>query len=246
MRIPRQLLYSALAGSLVTASIVLSARAQTQTPDIIGKPSRSQPGVSSPQQPGVVQSCEEQINSQFGDDRNGSRANYDLGWCYLSSKKFDDAVAAFQKSFELIPKWIKQREEKDTSHLPRLSKEEGEELHRNANPSMARFSLGWTYHQAGRYDEAIAAYRQIQAAYPVADEAGDQTALLHLARGDREAAVEQVAKLGNYLEQRLDIESKLLIPDLIPSDESVSNGAPMIPMTASERPTILYREMAKY
>jgi len=246
MRIPRQLLYSALAGSLVTASIVLSAHAQTQTPDIIGKPSRSQPGDSSLQQPGVVQSCEEQINSQFGDDRNGSRANYDLGWCYLSSKKFNDAVAAFQKSFELIPKWIKQREEKDTSHLPQLSKEEGEELHRNANPSMARFSLGWTYHQAGRYDEAIAAYRQIQSAYPVADEARYQTALLHLARGDREAAVEQVAKLGNYLERRLDIESKLLIPDLIPSDESVSNGAPMIPMTASERPTILYREKAKY
>src|SRR5262245_32611348 len=246
MRIPHRLLCSALAFSLAIASVLLSAQAQTPTRDIIGKPSPSQPGDSSRQQPGVVQSCEEQIKSQFGDDRNGSRANYDLGWCYLSSKKFDDAVAAFQKSYELIPKWIKQREEKDTSHLPKLSKEQGEELNRNADPSMARFSLGWTYHQAGRYDEAVAEYLQIKSAYPVADEARYQTALVHLARGNREAAVEQVAKLGNYLEQRLEIESKLLIPDLIPSDESVSNGAPIIPMTASERPTILYREKAKY
>jgi hypothetical protein len=100
MRIPHRLLCSSLAFSSAIASVVLSAQAQTLTPKIIGEPSRNQPGVSSPQQPGVVQSCEEQIKSRFGDDRNGSRANYDLGWCYLSSKKFDDAVAAFQKSFE--------------------------------------------------------------------------------------------------------------------------------------------------
>ncbi len=45
---------------------------------------------------------------------------------------------------------------------------------------------------------------------------------------------------------QLDIESKLLIPNLIPSDESLSNSAPTIPMMASDRPTILYREKAKY
>jgi hypothetical protein len=47
-------------------------------------------------------------------------------------------------------------------------------------------------------------------------------------------------------EQRLDVESKLLVPDLIPSNESASNGAPIIPMADSIRSTILYREKAKY
>jgi hypothetical protein len=58
--------------------------------------------------------------------------------------------------------------------------------------------------------------------------------------------VEQVAKMGEYFERRLDIESKLLIPGLTPPDESDSNSKSIIPMTFQDRPTILYREKAKY
>jgi TonB family protein len=166
--------------------------------------------------------------------------------CYLSSKNFDDAITALQKAIRLIPEWIKEREGKNTSQLPKLSMEQEEELKHNASPSSAHFSLGWAYHQAERYEEAVAAYQQIQSVYPEAEEAGYQTAMVHLMRGDRVAALEQVAKMGKYFERRLDIESKVLIPDLIPSDESVSNGAPIILMTASIRPKILYREKAKY
>jgi tetratricopeptide (TPR) repeat protein len=191
-------------------------------------------------------SCDEQIENQYADDPNGSRANYDLGWCYLSSKKFDDAVTAFQKAIQSIPIWINEREEKDSAHLPELSKEQKEELQRNANPSLARFSLGWTYQQAERYDEAVAAYQQIKSAFPVAEEARYQTAMVHFLQGNREAAVEHVAKMGERFERRFDIESKLLIPGLTSPNESVSNGAPIIPMDRSNRPTFLYREKAKY
>jgi tetratricopeptide (TPR) repeat protein len=191
-------------------------------------------------------SCGEQIKKQFVDAPNGSRANFYLGLCYLSSKKFDDAAAAFQKAIQLIPEWIKEREGKDTSHLPKLSKEQEEELKNNANPSAAFFSLGWAYHQTRRYDEAIAAYRQCKSAYSETEEAGYQTAMVYLLQGNREAALAQVAKMEKRFEQRLDVESKLLVPDLIQSDESVSNGAPIIPETKSIRPTILYREKAKY
>jgi len=211
-----------------------------------GEASIKQPKVPSPQQPGGVLSCDEQVKQQFADAPNGSRANYYLGLCYLGSKKFDDAAAAFQKAIQLIPQWIKEREGKDTSHLPKLSKEQEEELKHNANLSSAFFSLGWAYHQAGRYDEAVAAYQQIHSVYPEADEAGYQTAMVHLLQGNREAALAQVAKMGKYFERRLDIESKLLIPDLIPSDESVSNGAPIMEMTPSIRPTVLYQEKARY
>jgi len=166
--------------------------------------------------------------------------------CYSSSKKFNDAITALQKAIRLIPEWIKEREGKDPSQLPKLSKEQEEELRGNASPSLALFSLGWTYHQARRYDEAVAVYQQIKSAYPAAEEARYQTAMVHLISGNREAALEQIAKMGERFERRLDVESKLLIPDLIQSDESVSNGAPIIPETNSTRPTILYREKAKY
>jgi TonB family protein len=244
MRILRQLLYSALAGSLALASIVLPARAQAQTPKTAGDPPRI--SRKDPTQPYADLSCKEQIKIRFPKDYAASFVNYELGWCYLSSEKFDDAAAAFQKSIQSIPKWINEREGKDTSHLPELSKDQTEELYRNASPSLARFSLGWTYQQAGRYGEAIAAYRQIKSDYPASEEARYQTAMVHLVSGNRDAAVEQVAKMGEGFERRLDSESKLLIPDLIPSDESVSNGAPIIPMTISIRPTLLYREKAKY
>jgi tetratricopeptide (TPR) repeat protein len=191
-------------------------------------------------------SCDEQVKKQFADAPNSSGANYYLGSCYLSSKKFDDAAAAFQKAIQLIPEWIKERAGKDASHLPKLSKKQEEELKHNTNPSSAFFSLGWAYHQAGRYDKAVAAYRQCQSDYPEAEEAGYQTAMVHLLQGNREAALAQVAKMGKSFERRLDVESKLLVPDLIPSDESVSNGAPIIPITNSIRPTILYREKARY
>jgi tetratricopeptide (TPR) repeat protein len=245
MRIPRQLLYSTLAGSLAIASAVSSARAQTLTPKVVVDASRSQASDPS-QHPWIGANCEEEIKNWFAAEPGGSRVNYELGWCYLSSRKFDNAVAAFQKSIQLIPEWINEREGKDTSHLPKLSKKQAEEFHRNASPSLARFSLGWTYQQAGRYGEAIAAYQQIKSDNPASEEARYQTAMVHLASGNRDAAVEQVAKMGERFERRLDIESRLLIPDLAPSDESVSNGAPIIPMTASTRPTILYREKAKY
>jgi tetratricopeptide (TPR) repeat protein len=270
MRIPRQLLISALTGLLAIASVVLPARAQTQTPKTAGEPSQSQqtvppprlpvpmtatgepsiikikPGVP-PQQPsGVVMSCDEQIKNWFASDPNGSLANYNLGWCYLNSKKFDDAVAAFQKAIQSIPEWIKEREEKDIAHLPKLSKERQEELQRNASPSLARFAIGWTYQQAERFNEAVAAYRQIQSTPTVVDEARYQTAMVYLFQGNREAAAEQVAKLEERFQRRLDIESKLYVPDLIPPEESVSNGAPIIPMTSKTRPIILYREKAKY
>jgi tetratricopeptide (TPR) repeat protein len=246
MRIPRQLLYSALTGSLAIASVVLPARAQPQTPKTPGEPPRIKIIVPSAQQPGAVGGCKEQIKTRFPDDPKGSRANYELGLCYSSSKQFDDAITALQKAIGLIPEWIKEREGKDPSQLPKLSKEQEEELKHNASPSSARFSLGWAHHQAGRYDEAVAAYQQVQSVYPEAEEAGYQTAMVHLLQGNREAALAQVAKMEKRFERRLDVESKLLVPDLIQSDESVSNGAPIIPMTNSTRPTILYREKARY
>jgi tetratricopeptide (TPR) repeat protein len=210
-----------------------------------GEASIKQPEVPSPQ-PAAIMSCDDQVKKQFADASNSSDANYQLGSCYLKSKKFDDAAAAFQKAIQLIPEWIKERERKATSHLPKLSKEQEEELKHNPNPSSAFFSLGWAYHQAGRYDKAVAAYRQVRSIYPEAEEAGYQAAMVHLLQGNRDAALEQVAKMGKSFERRLDVESKLLVPDLIPSDESVSSGAPIIPFTNSIRPTILYREKAKY
>jgi tetratricopeptide (TPR) repeat protein len=271
MRLPRQLPYSALTISLIIASVVLPARAQTQPPKPAGEPSQGKPSVRPPtlpvpmtatgdpsiirekkpdapppSKPGAVMSCDEQVKKQFADDPKSSLVNYELGRCYLSSKKFNDAAAAFQKAIQLIPEWIKELEGRVMSNRPKLNKKQEEEIKRNASPSSAFFSLGWAYHQAKRYNEAVAAYRQIQSVYPEGDEARYQMAMVYLLHGNREAALEQVAKMEKSFEKRLDVESKLLFPDLIPSDESISNGAPIIPRTDSIRPTILYQEKAKY
>jgi TonB family protein len=246
MRIPRQLLYSALTSSLAVASVVLPARAQTQPPQTGGEPPRVRIILPSPKEAGATGSCKEQIKKRFADAPDSGRANYERGLCYLSSKKFDDAIKDFQKAIRLIPEWIKEREGKDTSQLPKLSEQQEKELKHNASPSSALFSLGWAYHQARRYDEAVTAYRQVQSVYPEVEEAGYQTAMVHLIQGNREAALEQVAKMGKSFERRLDVESKLLIPDLIQSDESISNGAPILPKPDSIRPVVLYREKAKY
>ena len=153
MRIPRQLLYSALTISLIIASVVLPARAQTQPPKPAGEPSQSQPSIPPPRlpvpmtatgepsvirikkpdapstsRPGAVGSCKEQIKKQFADAPNGSRANYELGLCHLSSKKFNDAITAIQKAIQLIPEWIKEIEERVMSSRPILNKEQVEEL----------------------------------------------------------------------------------------------------------------------
>ncbi len=191
-------------------------------------------------------SCDEQLKKQLADDPKSSRANYELGWCYLSSKKFDDAAAAFQKAIQLIPEWIKELEGGVKSNRPKLNKKQEEELKRHAMPSSAFFSLGWACHQAKRYVEAVAAYRQVQSVYPEAEEARYQTAMVYLLHGNREAALEQIAKMGKDVERRLDVESKLLVPDLILSNKSASNGAPIIPITNSIPPTILYQEKARY
>src|SRR5687767_13359744 len=126
MRIPRQLLYSTLAGSLAIASVAWSARAQTKTPPVPIEPPRIMTPIRL-QDPAEVTSCGEQIKTRFGDNAGGSLANFSLGWCYLDSRKFDDAVAAFQKAFQSIPEWIKEREEEDTANLPELSQERKEE-----------------------------------------------------------------------------------------------------------------------
>jgi tetratricopeptide (TPR) repeat protein len=271
MRIPRQLLFSALTISLITASVVLPAQAQTQPPKTAGEPSQGKPSIPPPtlpvpmtatgdpsiirikkpdapppSKPGAVMSCDEQVKKQFAHDPKSSLANYELGRCYLSSKKFNDAAAAFQKATQLIPEWIKEHEGRVISNRPKLDKKQEEELKRNASPSSAFFSLGWACYQGGRYDEAVAAYWQVPSVYPEAEEAKYQTAMVYLLQGNREAALEQVAKMEKRFERRLDVESKLLIPDLIPSDESISNGAPIIPTTTSIRPTMLYREKARY
>jgi TonB family protein len=211
-----------------------------------GEPSIRYPKGASPQQPGVVMSCEEQAKKRLADAPNNSGANYALGLCYLSSKKFGDAAAAIQKAIQLVPEWIKERDAKKTSQLPKLSKKQEEELKQHFYPSYAFFSLGWACHQAGRYDEAVAAYRQVPSDHFDAEEAGYQTAMVHLLQGNREAALAQVAKMGKSFERRLDVESKLLVPNLIQSDESISNGAPILLKTDSIRPIILYREKARY
>jgi len=110
-----------------------------------------------------------------------------------------------------------------------------------------------------RFDEAATVYKQVMAIKPEAAVAHYQLGKTYLEMGDREAA----EKERRWLQEH-DQELALYLSDLFPSDkpapqqtqetstpsttpQTAGNKAPSTePMTSSLRPTILYREKAKY
>ena len=105
-----------------------------------------------------------------------------------------------------------------------------------------------------RFDEATKAYQQAMLISPSAAAVHYQLGKIHLEKGDPEAA----RKEHRWLQEQ-NRELALYLSDLFPqdkpdSDKPQENAAPPVkpadkssqPMTASLRPTILYREKAKY
>jgi TonB family protein len=104
-----------------------------------------------------------------------------------------------------------------------------------------------------RFDEAAKAYQQAMATKPKEAMVHYQLAKTYLEIGDREAAEKEHRWLREH-----DQELALLFSDLLPSDQpamrqiqkrpiSTANDKPTIePMTIDLKPTILYREKAKY
>jgi len=119
----------------------------------------------------------------------------------------------------------------------------------------------WAFYYAGlcllkleRLDEAANAYQQAMLISPSQAAVHYQLGKIHLEKGDPEAA----RKEHRWLQEQ-NRELALYLSDLFPqdkpdSDKPQDNAAPPVkpadkssqPMTASLRPTILYREKAKY
>lgn len=262
MRSQRLFHTSAHAVWLIMFSLTVSILAQepkppVKTPELkIITPTGSGVGSGATMPPAPARPCDEQPRQELATDPASSRAHAALGWCHLNTGKFDDAIAAWQQAFALIPAWIKEYAAQNPTKSPKLSKEQIEDLQRHAYPLSVLFNIGWAYHKAQRYEEALQAYQQIPSASALsvqAEEAAYQKALIHLARGDRTTAMAEVNRLGRHFVRRLDVESTRVIPALIPPVESVSSDSPPVvttptvrPLTPAERPTIIYKERARY
>lgn len=110
-----------------------------------------------------------------------------------------------------------------------------------------------------RFDEAANAYQQAMRIKPNEAAVHYQLGKIHLEKGDTEAAKNELGWLQEHSQNLA-----LYLSDLFPADNTASQQQPeptdapansqplrpadknMLPMTPSQRPTILYREKAKY
>jgi TonB family protein len=107
-----------------------------------------------------------------------------------------------------------------------------------------------------RFDEAVTAYQQAAALRPTAAAVYYQLGKTYLGMGDREAAEKALRLLeGHNIELALYLIN-LIHPDdpasqqtqeaTVPSATAQNTDGANLPMTKSQRPTILYREKANY
>lgn len=168
-------------------------------------------------------------------------AHYQLGWGYTQLRRYDDALQALQQAVQLKNK-----------------------------DAPAQAALGWVYYCQRRYDEALAAYQAALRINP--EDAGVEYELgrTYLAQGNQEAVSQQHEKLGKtdrvlaeYLLREVkrgpaaaptDIKPPLIVPPGTMTGGAGSGapanaggaGAGASAMPQTRRPTILYKERAKY
>jgi len=109
----------------------------------------------------------------------------------------------------------------------------------------ANYAIGWDLYRLPRYDEAIAHYVKAEQIDPAYQEAIYEIGRVHLAEGDQEGVQQITYKLDPYLRDLL-----LKEIEIVESADKVGATHPPNPlvltMDREHRPTIIYREKAKY
>jgi TonB family protein len=120
--------------------------------------------------------------------------------------------------------------------------------------SAALHAIGWDYYGMRNYDEAIAAYQNTLQYNPQFEDSLYEIGRVRLAQGNRDEVVQISAKLTSPYNEWLLKEISLSTPRARPEINTKSSPAPTTqsdqtkpePMTASLKPTILYKEKARY
>jgi TonB family protein len=155
-------------------------------------------------------------------------AYYRLGWTYSELKKFDEALEAHKQALAFANK---------QSFKLKITKAE------------AQFAIGWDYYCQKRYDEAIAAYQETLQFDSGYEDALYEIGRVKIAQGNLDEAKQIASRLNTLLRSWLNLE----LPGTIKTDNQTGQPHPIeanpvqpAPMGASLKPTILYKEKAKY
>jgi TonB family protein len=160
-------------------------------------------------------------------------AYYRLGWAYAEQRKYDEALKAHEQAVTSVDV---------TSFKLKLDK------------SPALHAIGWDYYCLGNYDKAIAAYQQSLEYHPRFEDSLYEIGRVRIAQGNRDEVMQIAAKLSSPLNEWLLKELSLSTPRARPEINKQSSPTPPAqsdqtqpePMKTSLKPTILYKEKAKY
>jgi TonB family protein len=160
-------------------------------------------------------------------------AHYRLGWAYAEQRNYGEALKAHEQAVTFVDV---------TSFKLKLDK------------SPALHAIGWDYYCMGNYDEAIAAYQKSLEDNPRFEDSLYEIGRVRIAQGNRDEVMQIADKLSSPLNEWLLKELSLSTPRPRPEINKQSSPPPPAqsdqtkpePMKATLRPTILYKEKAKY
>lgn len=153
-----------------------------------------------------------------------ANAHYVLGWVYAEMNNYEEALKAHQEA---------------EKHIRITS------FNLSLNGEIANYAKGWDLYRLRRYDEAIAHYAKAAQIDPSFQEAIYEIGRVHLAQGDQEGVQQIINKLDPYFRDLLLKEMEIIESAGRGGATDSPNPSPLT-MDGERRPTILYREKAKY
>lgn len=162
-----------------------------------------------------------------------AQAHYQLGWSLGNLGRYEDALRAHQQA--VVNAGVKSFK----MQLPLAA---------------AHYAVGWDHYNLRRYDEAISFYEEALRADAKYEEASYEIARVRLAQGNREEALRIVQKLDRFFGELLAKEIELTAqpgalrasPTSEPTNRASTTDNSTAAMTRELRPTITYKERAKY
>jgi TonB family protein len=158
-------------------------------------------------------------------------AYYRLGWTYSNLSKFDEALEA---------------------HKQALASADKQSFKLKITRAEAQFAIGWDYYCQRRYDDAIAAYQETLQFDSGYEDALYEIGRVQIAQGNLDEATQTASRLTTLLRSWLTLEQSLL-PGAVKTDNQTGQPPPIesnrlqpAPMGATLKPSILYKEKARY
>ena len=200
----------------------------------------------------------EMLKQKLVGNSDDSITHYQIGELYSRGGRLQDSVAAYQQAVQLKPDFaaayyrlgwaysnLRQYDKALEAHQQALSFAFIESFNLTVSQAEAQFAIGWNYYYLKRYDEAIAAYQstlQFDRGY---EDALYEIGRVQIAQGNIDQATQTASGLSPKLKAMLMLELSLAAdPGVIKKDRLTPGGHE--PMSSTLKPTILYREKARY